>query len=74
MLQSKENMNAQSKMVVGQQVTNDVDFTSAIGEFFRKGTVFTIVLVGSVNARVQAPNGSLVWLANHRSFFTGNGW
>lgn len=63
-----------SQYAVGTKVTNDTDFTSAIGEWFRAGTVFTVVLVGSVNTRVQAPNGSLVWLANHRTFFTGKGW
>lgn len=65
-------MNNQIK--VGAVVFNDVDFTNAIGEFFRAGTMFTVIQVGSVNSRAQAPNGSLVWLANHKSFFTGKGW
>lgn len=65
---------ANNKLAVGEVVTNDVDFTSAIGEWFRAGTRFTVVYVGAVNSRAQAPNGSLVWLANHKSFFTGKGW
>lgn len=67
-------MNNANKMQVGNKVTNEVDFTNAIGEWFRAGTVFTVIQVGSVNSRVQAPNGSLVWIANHKSFFTGKGW
>jgi hypothetical protein len=62
------------QLQVGAVVVNEVDFTNAIGEWFRAGTRFTVVQVGSVNTRVQAPNGSLVWLANHKSFFTGKGW
>jgi hypothetical protein len=58
---------------VGDKMMNDADFTSAIGEWFRAGTTFTVVQVGTINTRVQAPNGSLVWLADHKRFFTGNG-
>lgn len=61
-------------MNIGDRITNDVTFTSAIGEHFRAGTVFTVVQVGSVNARAQAPNGSLVWISNKKSFFTGKGY
>ncbi len=59
---------------LGDKLTNAVDFTSAIGEHFRAGTVFTVIQVGSVNSRASAPNGSLVWISNNKSFFTGNGY
>ena len=59
---------------VGDVVVNDVSFTSAIGDNFREGTTFTVDLVGDTNARVRSPQGAVVWLAGHKSFFTGMGW
>ncbi len=67
-------MHNANNMQVGAVVSNAVDFTTAIGEWFRAGTRFVVVQVGTVNSRAQAPNGSLVWIANHKSFFTGKGW
>ncbi len=63
-----------NKLAVGEVVTTNIDFFSAIGEYFRAGTSFTVIQVGDVNVRAQAGNGSLVWIANHRSFFTGKGY
>jgi hypothetical protein len=62
-------------MQINSIITNTEDFTCAIGQFFRAGTRFQVVQVGSVNSRaMDLTTGSLVWIANHKAFFTGQGW
>lgn len=54
---------------LNSQLTTTKDFTNAIGEFFRSGTVFTVIHAGPVNSKLLAPNGSQVWLDGSKAHF-----
>lgn len=63
-------MGMKTTIETGTKITNDKDFVTPIGCFFRAGTTFTVVLGGPVAGRsikcVEERTGSVVWVVDGR--------